>query len=120
MASKDERGRAGEDRAAAYLRGVGWQIIDRNWRCPQGEIDIIAHDGRRVVVVEVKTRRSEMFGHPFEAVDARKRDRLWRLVAAWAGAHPEHARGRPVRIDLIGITGEDVATATLEHLKDLR
>lgn len=120
MAAKDERGRAGEDRAAAYLRDAGWQVIDRNWRCPQGEIDIVAGDGHTIVVVEVKTRRSEGFGHPFEAVNARKRDRLWRLLVAWGAAHPEIARGRRARIDVIGITGEDVDSATLEHLVDLR
>ena len=120
MAAKDDRGRAGEERAATYLREAGWQLIDRNWRCSQGEIDIIAQDGRTIVIVEVKTRRSEGFGHPFEAIDSRKRDRLWRLLAAWGAAHPEISRGRAARLDVIGITGDNVDTATLEHLVDLR
>lgn len=120
MAAKDDRGRAGEDRAARHLLDAGWQVIDRNWRCPQGEIDILAWDGGTIVAVEVKTRRSERFGHPFAAIDARKRDRMWRVVAAWSAAHPDVARGRRVRIDVVGITGDDVATAAIEHLVDLR
>lgn len=119
MAVKDERGRAGEDRAAAYLRAGGYDILDRNWRCAAGEIDIVAASPRDLVVVEVKTRRTEWFGHPFEAVDARKRARLWRLSCAWIAAHPAAARGRRLRLDVIGITGEDPATAILEHIEDL-
>lgn len=120
MAEKDILGRAGEDVAAAHLVRRGWQVLDRNWRCRAGELDIVAVDGRELVIVEVKTRRGVGFGHPFEAVDARKRARLWHLAMAWAVAHPEHARGRAVRIDAIGIVGADPSSATVEHLEDLR
>lgn len=120
MADKDVRGRAGEDRAARHLQAAGYAVVDRNWRCPSGELDIVATQGDQLVVVEVKTRRTIGYGHPFDAVDARKRDRLWRLSCAWARAHPEHARRRRLRIDVIGITGDDPATALLEHLEDLR
>ena len=120
MAAKDDRGRAGEQRAAVYLQDSGYRIIDRNWRHREGELDIVAARRRDLVVVEVKTRRTEWFGHPFAAVDLRRRDRLWRLACAWVVAHPEAARGRRLRLDLIGITGEDPATAVLEHLEDLR
>lgn len=120
MAAKDERGRAGEERAARHLTSLGYDILDRNWRCPQGEIDIVAASRDSLVVAEVKTRRTEWFGHPFEAVDARKRQRLWRLACAWVASHPEQVRGRVLRLDVIGITGEDPATAVLEHLEDLR
>ncbi|GAA3023222.1 YraN family protein [Microbacterium dextranolyticum] len=120
MADKDVRGRAGEDRATAYLRERGYAVLERNWRCAAGEIDIVATQGEDLVVVEVKTRRSVGFGHPFDAVDARKRDRLWRLGCAWAREHPDPARRRRLRIDVVGITGDDPATATIEHLEDLR
>ncbi|GAA3904559.1 YraN family protein [Microbacterium invictum] len=119
MASKDERGRQGEQRAADHLQARGFRLLDRNWRCTQGEIDIVAARGGDLVVVEVKTRRTEWFGHPFDAVDRRKRARLWRLSCAWVAAHPELARGRRLRLDVIGITGEDPATAVLEHIEDL-
>ncbi len=119
MAEKDVRGRAGEDRAVDYLESRGYRVIDRNWRTRIGEIDIVAARARDLIVVEVKTRRSEQFGHPFEAIDERKRRRLWRLAVAWAVAHADLARCRRLRVDAIGIVGDDPATARLEHLEDI-
>lgn len=119
MAAKDILGRAGEDRAVRYLIARGYEILDRNWRCPQGELDIVATVDGALCVVEVKTRRSAAFGHPFEAVDARKRKRLWQLAHAWIEANPERAGGRRVRLDAIGIIGADPDAGTLEHLQDL-
>ncbi|EIC08211.1 TIGR00252 family protein [Microbacterium sp. oral taxon 186 str. F0373] len=120
MAAKDERGRSGEQRAAQYLSEAGYTILARNWRCAFGEIDIVALRGEEVVIVEVKSRRSDAYGHPFEAVDAQKRARLWRLSTTWAAAHPAAARGRRLRVDVIGVTGRDTATARIEHLEDVR
>jgi len=120
MAAKDELGRAGEDRAAAHLVKCGWRLVDRNWRCREGELDIVALDHDELVVVEVKTRRGMGFGHPLEAVDRRKRDRLWRLAMAWAVMHPEYAHGRSLRLDAIAIIGPDPTTAKIEHVVDLR
>ena len=119
MADKDVLGRAGEDRAARYFEERGYRVLARNWRCPQGELDLIVGTDRELVVVEVKTRRGDAFGHPFEAIDARKRVRLWRLTAAWMVANPTLLQGRRLRIDAIGLTGPDPATATLEHLVDV-
>ncbi|GAA4065748.1 YraN family protein [Microbacterium laevaniformans] len=120
MAAKDERGRSGEQRAAQYLSEAGYTVLARNWRCAFGEIDIVALRGEEVVIVEVKSRRSDAYGHPFEAVDAQKRARLWRLSTTWAAAHPAAARGRRLRVDIIGVTGRDTATARIEHLEDVR
>lgn len=119
MAAKDELGRAGEQRAARYFEDADFHILSRNWRCAAGEIDLVVGSARDIVVVEVKTRRGDAFGHPFEAIDARKRARLWRLTAAWLAAHPDAVQGRRVRIDAIGLTGPDPATAVLEHLVDV-
>ncbi|KJL43373.1 hypothetical protein RS82_01425 [Microbacterium trichothecenolyticum] len=119
MADKDVLGRAGEDRAARYFEARGFTVLARNWRCRDGEIDLVAADRSTVVVVEVKTRRDEGFGHPFEALDARKRGRLWRLSIAWASAHRELVQGRRLRIDAIGLIGPDPGTARLEHLVDV-
>lgn len=119
MATKDDLGRAGEQRAAAHLSSLGYTILDRNWRCAQGEIDIVASRAGSLSIVEVKTRRSEAFGHPFEAIDERKRRRLWRLAFAWAQAHPDVARRREVRLEAIGVIGPDARTARLEHIEDL-
>ena len=119
MAAKDELGRAGEERAVRYLTSVGYEILDRNWRCAQGEIDIVATSGQHLAVVEVKTRRTVAFGHPLEAVDARKVRRLWQLAHAWSVAHPEIASGQILRVEAIGIVGPDPADAALEHLVDV-
>lgn len=119
MADKDVLGRAGEDRAARYFEAQGFTVLARNWRCRDGEIDLVVADRSAVVVVEVKTRRDEGFGHPFEAIDARKRGRLWRLSIAWASAHRELVQGRRLRIDAVGLIGADPRTARLEHLVDV-
>lgn len=119
MAQKDVLGRAGEERAANYLQVGGLCVVDRNWRCAQGEIDIVAVSPHELIVVEVKTRRGEGFGHPFEAVDAQKRRRMWRIAMAWIAAHPDQAQGRRLRLDAIAVTGADPAIARLEHLSDL-
>ena len=120
MAAKDTLGRDGEDAAATYLSGAGFEVLDRNWRCPLGEIDIVARDGGEIVVVEVKTRTSELYGHPLEAVDARKRTRLWKLAAAWCRQHPADARGRSVRLDAVSVIGAANTAFRLDHLRDLR
>ncbi|QAY61157.1 YraN family protein [Microbacterium protaetiae] len=119
MAAKDELGRAGEKRAVAYLTARGFDILDRNWRAPSGEVDVVACTGGNLVFVEVKTRRTDLFGDPLAAVDARKRARIWGLAHMWCAAHPADARGRRCRLDVIGITGSDPATARLEHMEDV-
>lgn len=120
MARKDDLGRAGEERAAEYLTAQGYRILERNWRCAQGEVDIIAAREGVVHFVEVKTRTSIAFGHPFDAIDARKRDRMWRLAHAWAATNPAPRGPRPLRLSLIGIIGADPASGTVEHLAELR
>ena len=120
MAAKDELGRAGEQRAARYLESCGYEVLDRNWRVREGELDLVVGRPGDLVVVEVKTRRGEAFGHPFEAIDRRKRQRLWRLAVAWIAAHPEQVQGRRLRLDAVAIIGSDPDTALLEHLEDLR
>ncbi|MFH8250083.1 YraN family protein [Microbacterium sp. B2969] len=116
MAEKDVLGRAGEDRAARHFESLGFTILDRNWRTAGGELDLVVASATELVVVEVKTRRSEAFGHPLEAVGDVKKSRLWRLSMAWIAAHPAAAQGRRLRIDAVGLIGPDPATATLEHL----
>ncbi|WP_105567457.1 YraN family protein [Microbacterium halophytorum] len=120
MARKDELGRAGEDRAAEELTRIGFRIVERNWRCRAGEIDIVAARGSVIAAVEVKTRSSTAYGHPFEAIDRDKLRRMWRLARLWAIAHPEIARGRRVRVDAVALIGSDPRSASLEHIADLR
>jgi len=72
MAAKDELGARGEHIAERHLVRRGLTVLDRNWRCPQGEIDLVLRDGDETVFVEVKTRSSVAFGHPLEAITAAK------------------------------------------------
>ena len=104
MAKKDELGRRGEDVAAEWIEAQGMRVLERNWRCAEGEIDLVALDGDDVVVVEVKTRSGAGYGHALEAVTAAKLARLRRLAVAWSRAHP--GRGRGLRIDVVAITVE--------------
>lgn len=120
MAAKDILGRDGEEAAAIHLGRAGFDVLDRNWRCALGEIDIVARDGEEIVVVEVKTRTTELFGHPLEAVDARKRARLWKLAVAWCRAHPDLARARGIRVDAVAVVGAERALFRIEHLRDIR
>jgi putative endonuclease len=116
MAEKDDLGRRGEDEAAAYLEGLGWRVVDRNWRCPRGEVDIVALDGTELVIVEVKTRRGRGYGHPLEAVGAEKLTRLCVLAGAWRRAHRD-VRARTTRIDLVGVVIERSAPPVFDHLR---
>ena len=119
MAAKDDLGKRGEELASAFLISSGYEIIDRNWRCAQGEIDVVATRSDEVVFVEVKTRSSVAFGHPLEAITVPKLARLRRLAAAWCEAHPAPAHGarRRIRIDAIGVIAPSRAPATIEHLE---
>lgn len=102
-----ELGSAGEDLAAEWYRTNGFEVLDRNWRCPIGEIDLVVRRGRLLVVVEVKTRRTDAYGVPALAVTAPKQRRLRRLAATWLAAH--RTRPRPeVRFDVASVTGSDV------------
>ena len=76
-------GARGEDLAARWYLARGYDVIDRNWRCRIGEIDIVARRGRTIVVCEVKTRSSDAFGSPAAAVTPTKQLRLRRLAMAW-------------------------------------
>jgi putative endonuclease len=97
-------GRAGEDVAARYLRRLGFAIVERNWRCPQGEIDLVAAKGGLIVFCEVKARRSSAWGEPSEAVDPRKQARIRRLAGRWLAEHRRHAR--IIRFDVVSIVVE--------------
>ncbi|MDN3356603.1 YraN family protein [Actinomadura sp. DC4] len=115
MRAKDVLGRRGEDAAASHLAGLGWTIIERNWRCPEGELDIVARDGSSIVVCEVKTRSSVEYGAPVEAVTPTKAARLHRLAARWLAARGVgHV---PVRVDVIGLVADDSGRFSIDHLK---
>lgn len=107
-------GQAGERAAEAYLVSRGYAVLDRNWRCREGEIDLVARRGETIAIVEVKTRRSLVAGHPLEAVTPVKLARLRRLAGHWAAAHPEQI-GR-LRLDAISVLGAP-GNAVIEHVE---
>ncbi|MFA7265475.1 MAG: YraN family protein [Candidatus Nanopelagicales bacterium] len=107
-------GRYGEDVAARYLQESGLVLIDRNWRGPSGELDLIALDGGVLVVCEVKTRTSDAFGGPLAAVDRRKLARLRVLAAQWLAEHPIGVDG--MRIDVVGVWRNPRGPAKLQHI----
>ena len=111
---RQDLGRYGEAYAARHLVEGGMVLLDRNWRCTAGEIDLVLRDGPVLVVCEVKTRTSTRFGSPLEGVDQRKAARLRRLAARWLGEHP--LRPREVRIDLVGVLLEPGRPAVVEHV----
>lgn len=104
----------GERTAEAYLWAVGMAVIDRNWRCPDGELDLIALDLETVVFCEVKARRGAVFGTGVGAVPGRKARRLRRLAAAWLAAHG--VEERRVRFDVIGVRPGRVAPE-IDHVR---
>jgi putative endonuclease len=115
MRASDALGAYGERVAAAHLVDAGMAIVERNWRCDIGEIDIVARDGDTLVVCEVKTRRGAEFGSPLEKVTPDKADRLRRLAARWiahSGIHP-----LDVRIDIVGVVRSPRGAARVEHVR---
>jgi putative endonuclease len=108
-------GRFGEQVAAEHLERAGLTILDRNWRCPEGEIDIVASDGDILVVCEVKTRSGLAYGDPAEAVVAAKSARLRRLALRWLAAH--HLSWRELRFDVITVLRRRQDKPLVRHVR---
>ena len=120
MRSRAELGRHGESVAVAHLERVGLRILARNWRCPAGELDVVALDGSCLVAVEVKTRSSLAYGHPAEAVTWEKAARLRRLTAQWLQDHgAEHGHLSSVRIDVVAVLCPAQGPALVQHLRSV-
>ena len=115
MSTTSELGSRGESIAATYLTDAGLRVLDRNWRCRDGELDIVARDGDALVFCEVKTRRGIGYGHPVEAVTAVKRRRLRTLAQRWLAAHDEHAP--ELRFDVVGVLVRPDRPALVTHLR---
>ena len=109
-------GRFGEEVAARHLAGAGLRILDRNWRCAEGELDIVAEDGGTLVFCEVKTRSGAGFGDPAEAVTAAKSARIRRLGLRWLAAHG--IGWRELRFDVVTVVRRPDADPLVRHLRD--
>lgn len=113
--SRQAAGRAGEDAAVRFLEKQGYSILERNYRLRSGEVDIIAHDGEYLVFIEVKTRRGQKFGTPFDAVDLRKQRQISKVALDYV-----RDRDIPVRFDVVAVRlhGQAGQTARVELLKN--
>jgi putative endonuclease len=115
MNPREALGRQGEQLAVEHLERSGMRILDRNWRCAEGEIDIVAADRRALVICEVKTRSDTRFGTPIEAISARKHARLRRLAVRWLAAHI--LIFDEIRIDVVGVLRTGPGTFSIEHVR---
>ncbi|KIH77937.1 putative endonuclease [Geoalkalibacter ferrihydriticus] len=111
--ARQSLGRWGEERAGDFLQRQGFQIVERNLRTPLGEIDLIARQGRTLVFVEVKTRRSTAFGVPQDAVTPRKQRQIIR-AAQWYLGQGRHSGLQP-RFDVIAVLAA-TAEPQIEHI----
>ena len=101
MYERHETGKIGEDIATRYLEQIGYEIVQRNFECKIGEIDIIAKDKEEIVFVEVKTRASALYGLPKDAVDLTKKKHIYRSAEFYI--YIKHLENTPVRIDVIEV-----------------
>ncbi len=117
MRASQQLGQDGEEVAARHLTGLGWVVLDRNWRCREGELDIVAvePDGT-CVFCEVKTRSSTAFGEPSEAVGPVKARRIRGLALRWLAEHPER-RGSVLRFDVVSVVRRRGWAPELVHLR---
>jgi putative endonuclease len=114
-AGRQALGAYGERVALRHLLGQGMVVLDRNWRCRQGELDLVMRDGDVLVACEVKTRSSGVSGSPHEAVDDVKLDRLHELAWRWAEEHG--VRPPDVRVDLVAVLRPRRGPAVLDHVR---
>jgi putative endonuclease len=120
MATAQQRqslGRYGERLAERHLTELGYVVLDRNWRCRSGELDLVLRDGRTLVVCEVKTRRGVAQGHPLACVDAVKVERLQRLALLWADGLG--LTRVPIRVDVVGVLLPYAGSTEIEHVRGI-
>ena len=98
-------GTEGEDAVTRWYVDAGYEIVDRNWRCREGELDVVVSRGSLLVFCEVKTRRTNAFGIPAEAFTIAKQRRLRTLALRWLDAHPR-VRASTLRFDVASVLAE--------------
>jgi putative endonuclease len=113
---RHRRGVRGEQEAASFLESQGWEILAHRFRMGRLEIDLVARRGRLVAFIEVKTRRGEAFGTPFEAVTWAKQREIVRVARAWMDRHG--SPGDIYRFDVVGVLHGPQGVATIQHLED--
>jgi putative endonuclease len=115
--AKQSLGAYGERVAATHLVERGLVLLDRNWRCGEGEVDLVLREGPVLVVCEVKTRTSTRYGTPHEAITDAKLERLQRLGQRWAAEHG--VRPEEFRVDLVAVLRPPRGPAQVEHVRGI-
>lgn len=108
-------GREGERLAEEYLKKKGYKVLEKNYRCPLGELDLVVLDGRIVVFVEVKIRSDDRFGHPLEAVHWRKQAKMVKAALYFLSRYKLHQR--EARFDVVAIS-QDGSRPVIEHVSN--
>ncbi len=108
-------GASGEELAARRMKKLGFAVVDRNWRCHAGEIDLVARKGPLLVFVEVKTRKSDRFGPPQNAVTARKKAKIEQLAGIYVKT--KKLEDLKVRFDVIAIRWNEGGGSDMEHIE---
>ncbi|HEY0000615.1 MAG TPA: YraN family protein [Actinoplanes sp.] len=108
-------GAYGERVAARHLQDLGLVLLDQNWRCSDGEVDLVLRDGDDIVFCEVKTRRGGLFGTPAEAVDHRKVRKLRQLAGRWL--HEAGVRPREIRFDVVEVFPQQRGATRVAHIR---
>ena len=107
-------GKEGEDFAVSFCKKKGYRVLEKNYKTVFGEIDIVARDGDKIVFIEVKTRADDTFGYPFEAVNARKREKIKKVALCFMKKFKQEV---PARFDVLSIIFED-GRKRVEHIMD--
>jgi putative endonuclease len=116
MDDRTEVGRLGESAAELHYVARGYRVVARNWRCRIGELDLVVTRGATLVICEVKTRRGARFGGGFEAVDARKRQKLRALAETFCLQHPVATSS--IRFDVVSVRLRADGSAAIEIFDD--
>ena len=96
-------GASGEDAAEAWYRAHDYDVLDRNWRCREGELDLVLRRARTLVFSEVKTRSSLAFGHPLEAVTEAKQHKVRQVARRWMAERDDPWRPAEIRFDVVAV-----------------
>lgn len=115
-AAEQKTGSRGEDMAVLFLEKQGYTVLDRNYRRRFGEIDIVAEEGGVLVFIEVKARKNNRYGNPFEAVDVRKQKKLSRMAQDYISRHK--MEDRPARFDVVAVRLNPDSRSEVELIRD--
>lgn len=115
--TRKDKGKAAEEAAASYLEQAGWRIVERNWSCRSGELDIIAEQGEILLFVEVRSRSGIGYGMPAESIDGRKIQQVRRTAEVYL--HRFGISDRQIRFDAVAVMlGRNLEIRSLEHIED--